>query len=807
MVLVLLLTGLPAMAAPDPSDPRLRAFWENWQRDVGPLISPDELGALRSLENDRQREFFLDSFWQARGNPALERWRANRSDETLLRRRSLAERRLLLLFGKPSELVEFQSCEGRNRPVQVWRWDSWQSREQGGSGDQPLYAVLVERTRLDPRSYEVWEPGNLESLGLGGSGRSSDSFIETVRLGNCFSLQEMDVLRQGLSRGLSEADLKAAMPWPPGRPGWLDEFIRDLSGGAARPAARLEVTYPGSFSGQTILRGRVSIDPDRIRQIGGGMLWDRVTAVGDIFSGQRLVDSFEINHHLVGAQPADRVTIDLYRRLRPGTYVLEVRIADRYGLALLRDRRPLTVPRMTEPAPEPAGSATGYRRLTRDEVVVVDTLPSVEVLPVRVAGGTRQRVEAVTTGGPISAVSFSLDGRPIGVDSEAPYGIEVEVTTDRALLVATANDPAGRELARDERWLFGEARPLGIRLGALERSSGFVPVELSLPRGESLSALECFHGRKLTARLVSGPWQCPIPASSGFALDYLRASATLENGESVEDVIFLGTNALEEIDVRLIELFVSVLDDHGRPVTDLGIGDFRVVDGGTSPPLIRAEKLENLALNVAVLMDVSASMGRRTRLAAASAERFFADMLRPEDRASLLAFNHDLYGLVPFTSEAERLRHGAEGLRGSGSTRLNDGIVWALGQYAGLDNRRALIVLSDGTDVDSDFPLDQVMAAAIRAGVAVYPVSIVHQDEVALEALEGLARETGGRAFKVISIDELERVYREIELELRSQYVLVYQPTAPTGSLEFRRVEVEVVHPGMRTLSVQGYYP
>ena len=119
----------------------------------------------------------------------------------------------------------------------------------------------------------------------------------------------------------------------------------------------------------------------------------------------------------------------------------------------------------------------------------------------------------------------------------------------------------------------------------------------------------------------------------------------------------------------------------------------------------------------------------------------------------------------PFTEDAEELRHGALGLRAQGSTRLHDSIVYALSQFAGLGNRRALIVLSDGADVDSDFPFPQVLSAAVEAGVAVYPISLLGSEEEAEtpERLRTLAAESGGSAYSVRSIEELDRIYRLIE--------------------------------------------
>ena len=199
-------------------------------------------------------------------------------------------------------------------------------------------------------------------------------------------------------------------------------------------------------------------------------------------------------------------------------------------------------------------------------------------------------------------------------------------------------------------------------------------------------------------------------------------------------------------------------------------------------------------------------MGRLTELASESAQRFFESILVADDLGSLLAFNHDLHQLVPFTSDAQELRHGAYGLRGLGSTRLNDAVAWALSQFSGQENRRALVVLSDGGDVDSDFALEQVIRAAVRAGVAVFPISLVRRGETPPESIDELAKRTGGRSFTVQSVDQLDGAYRRIEEELRSQYLLVYRMPNAAWGVKDRSVEVAVLRPGLSVRNVHGHY-
>jgi len=118
-----------------------------------------------------------------------------------------------------------------------------------------------------------------------------------------------------------------------------------------------------------------------------------------------------------------------------------------------------------------------------------------------------------------------------------------------------------------------------------------------------------------------------------------------------------------------------------------------------------------------------------------------------------------------------------------------------------------LVLLSDGEDVKSRYGFDEVLEYARRSGVAVYAIGLGLQSnaQVARMNLQRLAAETGGTAFFVERTGAFDNVYRSIERELRSQYLLAYQSDGSgTG---YRKVEVEVKRPGVSAATAKGYYP
>ena len=291
-------------------------------------------------------------------------------------------------------------------------------------------------------------------------------------------------------------------------------------------------------------------------------------------------------------------------------------------------------------------------------------------------------------------------------------------------------------------------------------------------------------------------------------VSYVRAVAYLHSGAVAEDVAFL--NAPPEratVNVDLVELYTSANDRRGKPVADLTPADFRVREDGRPQELLRCEFVENLPIHAAVLLDTSSSMVEELEQAVAAASRFFEQLLTPRDRAAVISFADRPQLRVPFTHDPAVLAGGLARLDADGETALYDSVVYSLWYFSGIRGKRVLVLLSDGEDVKSRYGFEEVLEFARRSGVAVYAIGLGLSTtaQVARMNLQRLATETGGTAFFVERSGGFDAVYRSIERELRSQYLLAYQSDGSgTG---YRKVAVEVKRPGVSVTTVKGYYP
>ncbi|MEM9293270.1 MAG: VWA domain-containing protein [Acidobacteriota bacterium] len=864
----LLIFNAPVADARGPLSPRLDTQGDRWMRVAAPWLNAAEARLYLELSTPLQRERFRHRFWDQWPQRELERFQRNLV-ESQTRFDDAEDQRLeaMTLAGKPSEIVTISACAGVLRALEIWYFDpahidyqiGWRigprpvkaangsitslakanteeasprpsSPEeelgrwrQGSRGD--LYLLFV-RPRADRPQWRWWAPRQgLQELMYEERGTSihqAEDLVSLARRSRCTYGDDNDLqtLASALRRSLGRTDSQRRLI-PPRQESlqasveesWVEEFRQQRADASlASLAPPVTVSYPGRFQSSTLLRVDLNVETASLRRTSRGHLYDRIEIVGDIRRQTRLVDSFRHVHYLAGRSPeGTRLPLSLYRQLRPGPHQLDLRVEDSRGLALLRQTLDLEVPRLQEDAPAPAGVHQGYSALTRSEAGRLLTFPTVELRDPGsgpLAGSVE--LEAVTSGGPIESVRFLLDGAEVGRVHQAPFlfTLPLEERPQQHLVQVEALDPAGLVLARHARNINQGPGRFTVHLLPTPEEGWATLAEaaIQVPPGLALRRVRFSLDGELLAELDQEPFRISLPAFPPLQARWLRVEAELEDGSFAEDVHYVGSEEADSLNIHWIELWTTVTDSSGRFIDDLPAEAFRVLDDGQQVRPQRFQKVETLPLNLAVVMDTSSSMHRRLDLAAESLQSFFRSTLRPEDRASLTTFHHEIQHRVPFTDDPLALRYAIGGLPARGGTRLYDALHYALAGFDGIEGRRALVVLSDGRDVESDFGPQQILEAARRARVAVYPILLTVNDPETRNALRELADGTGGRLFNVHRVEQLDRVYRLIEAELRSQYLLVIR--AGDGAY-FRpvRVEVESESSELTARTAAGYYP
>lgn len=424
----------------------------------------------------------------------------------------------------------------------------------------------------------------------------------------------------------------------------------------------------------------------------------------------------------------------------------------------------------------------------------------------------------------VARVEFLVDDAVVGTADEAPWTVRVDFgrSRERRRVTLVAYDGAGEELGRDAVLVNAGAGALGVRLVRPESTSatGWVEAEASVevPIERRLDRVVVYWNAEPVATLHDPPFVARVRIPEDRPMGYIRALALLDDGTVAEDVVFMnGPRSGERVDVHLVELYVVVTDEDGRPVRGLGREAFRLIEGGREQEIADFAEAEDLPLTLGMAIDSSASMFVKLPRMQRAAARFLRSTFRePRDRAFVVDFDSEPRLARAMTDDLDAVIGAVDSLMADGRTALWESVVYSLVQLQGVAGRKALVVFSDGADEDDGFPFRSCLQVARRMGVPVYLIFLRDEPEEGVLSLltrslsdrvDRLVAATGGRVFWTGSLEDLDRVYAEIERELRSQYLLTYYPEDPPEGGSWRDVDVEVEGDGLEPRTLSGYWP
>lgn len=256
--------------------------------------------------------------------------------------------------------------------------------------------------------------------------------------------------------------------------------------------------------------------------------------------------------------------------------------------------------------------------------------------------------------------------------------------------------------------------------------------------------------------------------------------------------------------VDVVSVAAVVRDRKGRFVSDLSKQDFQIVEGGVPRKILDFRAEADGPIKIALLMDISGSMrvGARSVDARQSAMHVFA-ALRPIDQAAIFTFDTGLDQVTPFTSDRAQLEASlGTTQKPYGQTSLYDAtakiakvVAAESSVVAGLPQRSAVVVITDGIDTKSQLTPEQVATIASGIDVPVYILAVLAKiddprereeddDESArmpATRLQELAQATGGDLFLSSAPAHASVAARQILGELRHQYVLAFEASTRPG--------------------------
>ena len=271
-----------------------------------------------------------------------------------------------------------------------------------------------------------------------------------------------------------------------------------------------------------------------------------------------------------------------------------------------------------------------------------------------------------------------------------------------------------------------------------------------------------------------------------------------------EQVLRVGTTQ-----IVLNAIVTDGLDHH---VQGLKPENFNLSEDQKSQTII-SFGMEQLPFVAAILLDLSGSMGNKMSLARAACARF-ADGIRVGDSIAIYSFSKDKVKLMQDFSEVKDVDPIVWDTDPDGETPLYDAVVVAseaLGKR--VEQRRAILLISDGADTKSKATFEQAIRAASLANVMVYAVDMSEAafgrgpaKDSSSQILKDFSLKTGGRFFPSPGGSKLRDAFVEAVDELRNQYTLVYEPTNDKQDGKWRAIELTAKNPMLKVRTRQGYY-
>ncbi len=257
-----------------------------------------------------------------------------------------------------------------------------------------------------------------------------------------------------------------------------------------------------------------------------------------------------------------------------------------------------------------------------------------------------------------------------------------------------------------------------------------------------------------------------------------------------------------KVDVNLVNVFVTVKDDHGNFVRDLSKEDVRVYDDDQQQDIQVFEKQDKVDSSIGILLDTSGSMVDIIPYMKRGV-RDFARILPRTDDFFLVSFGINVKLLHAPHQSQRHLEDTLTGLRAFGTSSLYDGLLYSMQQAEKSDHpRKALIIFTDGNDNGSNITHARVVQEVQQSAILLYFVAIGSPVLVDSHTLESLSDISGGRTFYVPKQDAIEPVLEQIHTELGQQYYLGYYVTRRPG---YHHIVVQIPGRDLKIRAKTGY--
>ncbi|HKP88015.1 MAG TPA: VWA domain-containing protein [Blastocatellia bacterium] len=303
--------------------------------------------------------------------------------------------------------------------------------------------------------------------------------------------------------------------------------------------------------------------------------------------------------------------------------------------------------------------------------------------------------------------------------------------------------------------------------------------------------------------------QQPNPPASGQQKTQKDKKPAEDEAPQDDQIITLGT--------ELVTVPFNVTDKKNHYITDLGKDDVEVLEDNKPQQVFSFERQTDLPITIAMVIDVSISEEATLPYEKEAGKRFFSRVLRPKkDLGAVITFEGDATLVQGLTSDPERIQRALDEVRITaagavarsgvgtppinGDSRAGSTAIWDAVYSVSTDllsreaGRRVIILITDGQDTSSRVKMREAIERTWRKEVIIYSIGIGDPGYGGVDSgsLKKIASETGGRAFFPRNETDLDEAFKQIDEDLRTQYLLAYTSTNGSKDGSFRTIQLRV---------------
>lgn len=402
-------------------------------------------------------------------------------------------------------------------------------------------------------------------------------------------------------------------------------------------------------------------------------------------------------------------------------------------------------------------------------------------------------------------VTVTVDGQKVATNLLSPYHVRVDFgpTPVQHKITVTAVSPRGKRAQWTETINQGNL-PLTVKIRQVDART--FEADTTSPHNDPIEIVQVWEHGKVVASATAAPYRMEVPDSL-LASGFVQVTARAKSGDEAADFWSpSGSIVAEEMQVRTIPIFVSVVDRHGNTRDDIDRSQFRIIDNESEAKIIEFGKAFDQPISIALLLDGSASMTYSMTHASKAASDFVSKALKEGDRCSVTAIQDVPRRKQGLTGDRAQIASAVSAIKPGGRTALFDAIITAIRELRDEKNRRAIVIMTDGGDTSSNYSYEDAHQLAREAGIPLYFIAYEGGDEPRdLERLRFLAAETGGFVATATQ-QNLHTRYEAIEKDLRAQFAIKYQVSDFGKANEYRRVRVVLDSPKLEARTIKGYF-